>query len=180
MKKSFEFEIVENIAILSKGSKGWQREVNIVKWNGGEPKFDIRDWSPEHDKMGKGICLTDEELLALSNIFGDAVPQETEEEAVEVIEQIMDELPEEEERKTEVVEPEAEEPEAEEPKEKTEEQINEARLLYYMSTFGEDAEAVIAQNYAADYLEVIDQLHTGAVRVVHIVGTDSFEGVIVA
>ena len=61
------FAITENIAVIGNGTKGWQKEVNMVSWNGGEPKVDIRDWAPEHEKMGKGITLTDEEAKALAD-----------------------------------------------------------------------------------------------------------------
>lgn len=59
------FDIVETIKVLSTTDKGWTKEVNKVSWNGGEPKYDIRTWSPDHTKMGKGITLTDEEYAAL-------------------------------------------------------------------------------------------------------------------
>ncbi len=59
------FEIKEEIAILSEGSKGWKKELNLISWNNGDPKYDIRDWSPDHEKMGKGITLTKEEAKQL-------------------------------------------------------------------------------------------------------------------
>ena len=61
----FTFEIVETIAILSENPKGWTKELNRISWSGGAPKYDIRQWSPEHDRMGKGITLTDDEFAAL-------------------------------------------------------------------------------------------------------------------
>ena len=48
----FKYEIVEHIGILSESAKGWTKELNRISWNGGEPKYDIRDWAPEHEKMG--------------------------------------------------------------------------------------------------------------------------------
>lgn len=59
------FEIKETLAVLSVSSKGWQKELNLVSWNGAEPKYDIREWSPDHTKMGKGITLTNEELAKI-------------------------------------------------------------------------------------------------------------------
>lgn len=56
------FEIKETLAILSVSSKGWQKELNLVSWNGAAPKYDIREWSPDHTKMGKGITLTEDEM----------------------------------------------------------------------------------------------------------------------
>ncbi|MDR0758411.1 MAG: hypothetical protein LBF85_11290 [Tannerella sp.] len=63
------FEIKKNIGTLSKNAKGWAKELNVVSWNGREPKYDIREWSPEHDKMGKGLTFTEEELKALKPLL---------------------------------------------------------------------------------------------------------------
>lgn len=63
-----KFEIKEHLGTLSKKPSGWKKELNLVSWNGREPKFDIREWSPDHDKMGKGITLTDQEFAALMQI----------------------------------------------------------------------------------------------------------------
>jgi Uncharacterized protein conserved in bacteria len=52
-----KFEIKETIGILSESAKGWAKELNLVSWNDKEPKFDLREWDPEHKKMGKGITL---------------------------------------------------------------------------------------------------------------------------
>ena len=57
-----KYDIVEEIGVLSENAKGWRKEFNKISWNGGAPKYDIRDWSPEHEKMGKGVTLTEEEL----------------------------------------------------------------------------------------------------------------------
>ncbi|MEI3604938.1 YdbC family protein [Pseudogracilibacillus sp. SE30717A] len=62
---SFNYEIIETIAVLSEGSKGWTKELNLISWNGREPKYDIRDWSEDHQKMGKGITLSTEEVEKL-------------------------------------------------------------------------------------------------------------------
>ncbi len=60
-----KYEIVEKIAVLSTTEKGWSKELNLVSWNEREPKFDLRDWNEEHDKMGKGITLNKEEVEKL-------------------------------------------------------------------------------------------------------------------
>ncbi len=65
MAQEFSFEIVEEIAVLSENPKGWRKEFNLVSWNGRPPKFDIRDWAPDHEKMGKGVTLSNEEFAAL-------------------------------------------------------------------------------------------------------------------
>lgn len=62
---SFKFEIIETVAVLSEGAKGWKKELNLVSWNGREPKYDIRDWSEDHTKMGKGVTISSEELAIL-------------------------------------------------------------------------------------------------------------------
>ncbi|EOT46569.1 MULTISPECIES: YdbC family protein [Enterococcus] len=65
----FSYEIVEEISVLSSNAKGWQKELNLVSWNGRPPKFDLRDWGPNHEKMGKGVTLTNEEFAALKEII---------------------------------------------------------------------------------------------------------------
>ncbi|MBO1001741.1 YdbC family protein [Pseudogracilibacillus auburnensis] len=62
---TFSFEIVETIAVLSEGNKGWKKELNLISWNGREPKYDIRDWSEDHTKMGKGVTISENELKEL-------------------------------------------------------------------------------------------------------------------
>ncbi|MCC8069645.1 MAG: hypothetical protein LIO71_07845 [Ruminococcus sp.] len=64
-----KFKIVQNFGTISESSKGWTKELNLVSWNDREPKFDIREWSPDHSKMGKGITLTKEELLRLKELL---------------------------------------------------------------------------------------------------------------
>ena len=60
-----KYEIVEKIAVLSESSKGWTKELNLIKWNDRDPKYDIREWSPDGSNMGKGITLSDEEIAVL-------------------------------------------------------------------------------------------------------------------
>lgn len=64
-----KFEITSDFGALSENAKGWKKEVNLVSWNDREPKYDIRDWSPAHDKMGKGITLTADEMKNLRDIL---------------------------------------------------------------------------------------------------------------
>ena len=68
-KTEFSYEIIKTIAVLSTSKSGWSKELNLVAWNGKEPKYDIREWSPEHDKMGKGITLSDDEFAKLKTIL---------------------------------------------------------------------------------------------------------------
>ena len=64
-----KFEITKKIGVLSKSDKGWAKELNLISWNDREPKYDIREWSQEHDKMGKGVTLSKEELKALKQVL---------------------------------------------------------------------------------------------------------------
>ncbi|MDD2213386.1 hypothetical protein HCH52_02905 [Oscillospiraceae bacterium HV4-5-C5C] len=78
-KQEFTFEIVKHIGVLSTNKSNWNRELNVVRWNNGRPKFDVRDWSPEHDKMGKGISFTGEELAVLKELLDETDPYEYDE-----------------------------------------------------------------------------------------------------
>ena len=57
-----KYEIVQEICVLSESARGWTKELNLVSWNDREPKFDIREWAPEHSRMGKGVTLNKEEM----------------------------------------------------------------------------------------------------------------------
>ncbi len=65
----FSYEIVEQLGVISEGSGGWTKELNLISWNGKEPKYDIRDWAPDHEKMGKGVTLTKEDAKALLELL---------------------------------------------------------------------------------------------------------------
>lgn len=65
----FKFEIMEHIGVISEDTKGWKTELNLVSWNEREPKYDIRSWDEKHEKMGKGITLTVDQLEALKSIL---------------------------------------------------------------------------------------------------------------
>ena len=64
-----KFEIIKKIGELSKSSKGWVKELNLVSWNDREPKYDIREWSPDGQTMSKGVTLSKEELTALKALL---------------------------------------------------------------------------------------------------------------
>jgi len=63
--KEIQSEIVKELAVLSRSESGYTKEINLVSWNGAEPKYDIRSWSPEREKCGKGITLTETEARNL-------------------------------------------------------------------------------------------------------------------
>jgi hypothetical protein len=67
----FKFEITHPVGVLSEGTKGWQKEINMVSWNERKPKLDIRDWGPNHEKIGKGVTLNHEELTKLKEVLVD-------------------------------------------------------------------------------------------------------------
>jgi hypothetical protein len=64
-----KYEIVKKIGVLSKAGSGWAKELNLISWNDREPKYDLRDWSADGEKMGKGVTLTKEELSALKELL---------------------------------------------------------------------------------------------------------------
>lgn len=64
-----KYDIVDALGVLSENSKGWCKELNFIRWNDREGKYDIREWAPDHEKMGKGITLTKEELIALRTLL---------------------------------------------------------------------------------------------------------------
>lgn len=69
MAGEIKFEIVEELGVLSENAKGWRKELNRVSWNEAAPKYDLREWAPEHEKMGKGVTLSEEEYLKLKEII---------------------------------------------------------------------------------------------------------------
>ena len=66
-----KYEIVKEICVLSESARGWTKELNLVSWNDREPKFDIREWAPEHTRMGKGVTLSKEEMQMILDIMAD-------------------------------------------------------------------------------------------------------------
>ncbi len=64
-----KYEIVKKIGVLSKSGSGWAKELNLISWNDREPKYDLRDWSADGSKMGKGVTLSKEELIVLKELL---------------------------------------------------------------------------------------------------------------
>lgn len=67
--KEIDYTIVDEIGIISTSPKGWNKELNLISWNGRDPKYDIRDWAPGHEKMGKGITLNADEVKTLKKLL---------------------------------------------------------------------------------------------------------------
>ena len=65
-----KYDILEELGVLSESAKRWKKELNLISWNGGASKYDIRDWAPQHEKMGKGITLSKDEIKELYKILG--------------------------------------------------------------------------------------------------------------
>ena len=65
----FTFEITETFGTLPENPNGWAKSLNKVSWMGREPKYDLREWSPDGSKMNKAISFTNDELLALRDIL---------------------------------------------------------------------------------------------------------------
>lgn len=65
----FKYEVVKELGTISENNKGWSKELNLISWNGREPKYDLRDWAPEKEKMGKGITFSKDELIVLKELL---------------------------------------------------------------------------------------------------------------
>ena len=64
-----KFEIIEQLGVLSEGTKGWKKELNLISWGERDAKYDLRDWDENHEKMTKGLTLTTEEIIKLRDIL---------------------------------------------------------------------------------------------------------------
>ena len=69
MAGDIKYDIIEERGVLSENAKGWRKELNMVSWNGGASKYDIRDWAPGREKMGKGVTLTEDEAKKLKELL---------------------------------------------------------------------------------------------------------------
>lgn len=67
--REIRFEIVEEIGVITVHSTGWRKELNLVCWNGGSPKYDIRDWSPDHERMSRGVTLHENEMRHIFDLM---------------------------------------------------------------------------------------------------------------
>jgi hypothetical protein len=64
-----KYNIIKKIGVLSKSNSGWTKELNLVSWNDQEPKYDLREWSPDRARRGKGVALSRDELVALKELL---------------------------------------------------------------------------------------------------------------
>jgi len=93
-----KFEILQEFGTLSTSKSGWELQLNFVQWGDNQPKFDLRTWSPDHKKMGKGLTLNHDEIVKLSAVLADVLNAEktgqqnaVSEELVEVFEEVAEE-----------------------------------------------------------------------------------------
>ena len=66
-----KYDIVKEVGVVSENSSGWTKEINLISWNDRAPKYDIIDWAPGHEKMGKGVTLSADELRELKRILNE-------------------------------------------------------------------------------------------------------------
>ena len=64
-----KYDIIKRIGILSKSASGWTKEINLISWNDREAKYDIREWSPDRERRGKGVTLSTDELSTLKELL---------------------------------------------------------------------------------------------------------------
>lgn len=65
----FKYEIVEKLGVVSQTNNGWVKELNLISWNGREPVYDLRTWDETHERMGKGITLSADDLKSLKELL---------------------------------------------------------------------------------------------------------------
>lgn len=77
-----KYEITKHIGVISENAKGWTKELNMISWNEREPKYDLREWNPDHSRMGKGVTLTEEEAENLKKLLnGEEIEDDIDESA---------------------------------------------------------------------------------------------------
>ena len=77
------FEIKECLGVLSENARGWTKELNLISWNDREPKYDIREWNPDHSRMGKGVTLSAEEFENLRKLInGEEIEDDIDEDKI--------------------------------------------------------------------------------------------------
>lgn len=71
MKQAYNYNcrLIKHLGVLKEYPDGWVRELNLISWHENEPKYDIRDWSPDHERMSRGITLTESEIIKLCDFL---------------------------------------------------------------------------------------------------------------
>lgn len=70
-REDIRFEILDHIGVLSQNQYGWAKEINVISWNGKRPKFDIREWSPDHTHMSRGLTFSEHEMKNLQKAIAE-------------------------------------------------------------------------------------------------------------
>ena len=68
-ERNITFEIKEHLGVIGKRDSNWTRELNVISWNGAAPKYDIRDWDEHHEKMSRGITLSQWEMRKMVDLY---------------------------------------------------------------------------------------------------------------
>lgn len=71
MMPEIKYEICKELGAVSNSNNGWIKELNLISWNDREPVYDIRTWKQDHERMGKGITLTAEEIKNLRDLLNE-------------------------------------------------------------------------------------------------------------
>lgn len=79
MAKDFSYEIIEEIGQVGESTaSGWSTRLNLISWNGGKPKLDIRSWNEDMSRMGKGISLSEDDAKDLAGLLNSYLGIESE------------------------------------------------------------------------------------------------------
>lgn len=83
------YNIVKHIGVVAKYKSGWSKELNIVEWNDGPPKYDLRDWDTEHENMGKGFTFVKSEARELARLLEESFDLEDIDKIAETTDKII-------------------------------------------------------------------------------------------
>jgi len=88
MGRDFTYEIKKTLATVKSDSDGWNLELNLISWSGRKPSYDLRKWSDNHEKMGKGVAMSEDEVILLFSKAKDILKEITGEDVTEVKEDV--------------------------------------------------------------------------------------------
>lgn len=91
-EKEFKYDIIKELATLAEPDKGYDTVVNVISWNGGKPKIDIRKWSKDREKMAKGISLSIDECYVLKELLNNINLSKFENATAPVDDELADEM----------------------------------------------------------------------------------------
>ena len=88
MGRDFTYEIKKTLASVKSDSDGWNLELNLISWSGRKPSYDLRKWNDNHEKMGKGVAMSEDEVVLLFYKAKDILKEITGEDVEEVKEEV--------------------------------------------------------------------------------------------